>query len=165
MLKKIILPIFLGLLLLALGYALTHRHHAPGLQFTTLDGQSLKLEQLRGKFVAINFWATTCPGCVIEMPKLAETYQQYHARGFEVIAVAMPYDPPEQVGLFAKAHHLPFPVVPDTQGNISQAFSDVRLTPTTILIDKEGNIAGTVVGELNFTSLHQLLDRELGRAG
>lgn len=165
MLKKFTLPAFVVLLLAALGFALTHRNHAPDVTFTSISGEEIRLEQFRGKFVAINFWATTCPGCVAEMPKLVETYKRYHSQGFEIIAVAMADDPPEQVSLFSRKNALPFPVIIDTQGKIAKAYNDIKLTPTTILIDKQGNIAGTVVGELNFTTLHQLLDRELGRAG
>lgn len=163
--KKILLPALLAILLLTLGYSLTRKHQAPDVLFTTLSGQQLRMEQLRGKMTLVNFWATTCSGCVAEMPKLVETYRRYQPRGFELIAVAMPYDPAEQVGAYVRKNALPFPVALDTDGSLTRQFGDVRLTPTAILIDKQGNIVRTIVGELDFPTLNQQLEQELERAG
>ncbi len=160
-----LLPIVAVLLLGALAYAVFDRGSAPPVRFTTLDGQQIELQQLRGKMVLVNFWATTCTGCVEEMPELVETYRKYHPRGFELVAVAMSYDPPEQVANFARNNGLPFPVALDTQGEIALAFDDVRLTPTAFLIDQNGRIVSHVVGVLDFNALHRTLERGLGGAG
>lgn len=165
MLKKLLLPILLTTLLIALGYTLTQKPHAPEVQFTTITGQPMQLSQLRGKMVLVNFWATTCPGCIAEMPKLVETYKLRHAQGFELIAVAMSYDAPDQVMNYASKHALPFPITHDSDGKLAQAFDDVKLTPTSILIDKQGHIVRTVVGEMDFAALNHQLEQELGRAG
>ena len=75
---------------------------APAATFTTLEGKPITLNDLRGKVVLVNFSATSCPGCVKEMPDLIETYNQYKAKGFEIIAVAMSYDPPSYVVNFTQ---------------------------------------------------------------
>lgn len=165
MLKKLAIPLLIMLLLGALGYALTQKNHAPQVAFTTLTGQPIQLESLQGKMVLINFWATTCPGCIAEMPKLIETYRRHQPQGFELIAVAMAYDPSDQVQAYATKNALPFPVVLDKDGTVARDFGDIKLTPTAILIDKQGNIVRTVVGELDFPALNQQLEQELGRAG
>lgn len=163
--RRLILPLLSIALLGALAYAMLDRNSAPQVQFTTLQGQQIDMQQLRGKVVLVNFWATTCPGCIAEMPKLVETYQRYHAQGFELVAVAMAYDPPSQVANYVQTHALPFTVALDTQGSVAAAFNDVKLTPTAFVVDKQGRIVSHVVGELDFQALHSLLDKELGGPG
>ena len=114
-----------------------------------------------GKVYLVNFWATSCPGCVKEMPDLIETYNQYKGRGFEVVAVAMSYDPPNYVANFAKTRQLPFPVALDVNGEHARAFGNVQLTPTSFIIDKDGHILEQKLGDLDFAKLKALLDKEL----
>lgn len=163
MLKKLLLPMLLVSLLIALGYTLTQKTRAPEVKFTTISGQRMEMDRLRGKVVLVNFWATTCPGCIAEMPKLIETYKLRHGQGFEVIAVAMSYDAPDQIANYANKHALPFAVVHDSQGVLAKAFNDVKLTPTAVLIDKQGHIVRTAVGELDFAAFDRQLEQELGR--
>lgn len=163
-LKKRILPLVFALLLGGLVFAMLKKDPAPAVAFSTITGQQMGLQQLRGKMVLVNFWATSCPGCVQEMPKIAETYKQYHAKGFEVVAVAMDYDPPDHVLHFSNKNALPFPVVLDADGLIAKAFGDVQVTPTSYVIDQQGNIVQRVMGEVDFVSLRALLDQKLGRA-
>jgi len=85
--------------------------------------------------VLVNFWTTSCPGCIKEMPDLVKTWQKYHSRGLETIAVAMSYDPPEYVLQFAEKNGLPFTIALDTDGVVTQAFNNVRVTPTTFVIE------------------------------
>lgn len=67
---------------------------APESTFTLLNGSSLTTADLKGKVALINFWATSCTTCVAEMPVLSATYEKFRGRGYEIIAVAMKYDPP-----------------------------------------------------------------------
>ncbi|MHB0973391.1 MAG: peroxiredoxin family protein [Thiobacillus sp.] len=145
----------------ALVYALTEKPAAPASTFTTLEGKPIALNQLRGKIVLVNFWATSCPGCVKEMPDLVETYKQYKDRGFEIVAVAMSYDPPNYVANFAKTRQLPFPVALDVNGEHARAFGNVQLTPTSFIIGKDGRILEEKLGDLDFAKLRALLDKEL----
>lgn len=160
-LKKILIPITLLVLLAALIISLAQKPKSPDVTFTTLHGEKITMESLKGKVVLVNFWATDCPGCIKEMPDLINTYNQYKAKGFEVVAVAMPYDPPAQVLNYSTQKSLPFPVMHDGLSEMVQAFGGVNLTPTTFLYDKQGNRLQRIIGELNFVQLRQLLDKEL----
>ncbi len=145
----------------ALFFALTDKPGAPPSTFTTLEGKTITLDELRGKVVLVNFWATSCPGCIKKMPDMIETYNQYKGRGFEVIAVAMSYDPPNYVASFAKTRQLPFPVALDVDGGHARAFGNVQVTPTTFLIGKDGRILEQKLGDYDFAKLKTLLDKEL----
>ena len=145
----------------ALAYALMEKPKAPAATFTTLEGRTLALDDLRGKVVLVNFWATSCPGCIKEMPDMVETYNQYKGRGFEIVAVAMQYDPPNYVANFVETRRLPFPVVLDVDGGHARAFGNVQVTPTAFIIGKDGQILEQKLGELDFVRLRALLDREL----
>ncbi len=131
---------------------------APQVAFHGTDGQVLKLADLRGRPVLVNFWATTCPGCIKEMPQLAQLQQEYGPRGLQVIGVAMPYDRPSDVLLVQKKRKLPYFIALDPEGRVTSAFGGVRLTPTSFLIDPEGRIVFKKIGELDWARLR----RELG---
>ena len=109
----------------------------------------------------MNFWATSCTTCVAEMPEVIATYNQYKDRGFETLAVAMSYDPPSYVVNFAQTRQLPFKVAIDNTGAAAKAWGDIQLTPTTFVLDKQGNIVKRYVGAPNFAELHQLIDKLL----
>jgi len=154
----ILLAFFIGG---ALIYTLISKPQAPASSFTTLEGEKIALNDLRGKVVLINFWATSCPGCIKEMPGMVETYKQYKDKGFEIIAVTMPYDPPNFVLKFVEDWQLPFPVAMDLKGEAVAAFGNVSLTPTSFIIGKDGELLEKKIGELDFVRLKALLDREL----
>ncbi len=141
---------------------LTGGQEAPKASFTLLSGEKLALESLKGKVVLVNFWATSCPGCIREMPQLVETYTKYQGKGFETVAVAMSYDPPEYVRAFADKSRLPFKVALDADGAAAKAFGEVRLTPTSFVLDKEGRVVRRILGEPDFAKLHQLIEEKLG---
>ena len=140
------------------------RDPAPNFSYTLLDGAKASTDSLRGKVVLVNFWATSCVSCVKEMPQIVATHRKYQTRGFETLAVAMSYDPPAYVANFAQSRQLPFGVVIDNTGAIASAFPDVRLTPTTYLIDKKGAIVKRYVGEPDFNELHALVEKLLAEA-
>lgn len=150
------------LLLAVLVFELTKNKQAPNVTFTTIEGKKISMASLKGKVVLINFWATECRACVTEMPALASIYNEYKSKGFEVIAVAMPYDPPAQVLNYATQKKLPFPVMDDGLGDIVRQFDDVSVTPTTYIFNKQGKRIQYTVGALNFKQLRLLLDKELG---
>ena len=131
---------------------------APASTFVLLDGSKKTTESLKGRVLLVNFWATSCVACVAEMPKLIATHNKYKAQGFDTIAVAMSYDPPSYVVNFAQTRQLPFGVAIDNTGSVAKAWGDVRLTPTTFLVNKQGEIVKTYVGEPNFPELHRLVE-------
>lgn len=138
---------------------------APEVQFATLNGEKLSTVDLRGKVVLVNFWATTCVTCVKEMPALIDTYNKFRDKGFDTVAVAMSYDPPNYVLNFAQSRALPFKVALDVKGDIARGFGDVKLTPTTFILDKRGQIVKRYLGEPNFAELHALLELKLAEPG
>ncbi|GAB7562018.1 TlpA disulfide reductase family protein [Methylobacillus methanolivorans] len=163
-LRKILIPLVIIGLLAFLGFSLTQKPQAPAINFVTLEGKTIPLSSLHGKMVLVNFWATDCPGCIAEMPGLIQTYNEYKNKGFEVVAVAMSYDGIQQVINYSKNNALPFPVSHDSSGDAAQQFNDVRVTPTSFIIDKQGRIIQKLIGELDFGSLRKLLDQQLGTA-
>ncbi len=134
---------------------------APEVSFLTLKGETVTSKSLQGKVVMVNFWETSCDTCVAEMPHMVQTYNKYKDSGLEFVAVAMSYDSPVLVTAFARTHSLPFKVTMDTQGTLAKAFGNVKLTPTTYLIDKRGRIIKRYLGEPEWDALHKLLEQEL----
>lgn len=121
---------------------------APPVQVTAANGEIINLDQPK-KPILVNFWATSCPGCIAEMPHLAEMKHKFGDR-FEMVAIAMQYDPVEQVNKFIAANPYPFVFVHDTEGKMAAAFGDILLTPTSFLIAPNGNIVYKQIGEVQF---------------
>ncbi len=153
-----------ALALAALGPACSTKQAAPDTRFVLLDGSHTSTQALRGKVFLINFWATSCISCVAEMPKLVQTHQQFQARGYETLAVAMSYDPPAYVVNFSQSRQLPFKVAIDNTGAVAKAWGDVKITPTTLLVNKRGEIVKQYVGEPDFVAMHQLIDKLLSES-
>jgi peroxiredoxin len=142
-------------------FSLTATQAAPNADFTTLSGENVRLQSLRGKVVIVNFWATNCTTCVHEMPQMVETFNKYRNNGLEFVAVAMSYDAPNYVINFAETRKLPFKVAYDAKGDAAKLFGDVKLTPTTYVIGKDGNVIKRYVGEPEFPAFHALLEKAL----
>jgi peroxiredoxin len=98
---------------------------------------------------------------VKEMPRMVTTYNKYQKQGLEFVAVAMRHDPPNYVINYTEKNALPFKVALDPMGKLAQAFGDVKLTPTTIVIDKRGNIVSRILGEPDFAKLDALIEQKL----
>jgi peroxiredoxin len=137
---------------------------APASTFVLLDGSKRSTDDLKGKVTLVNFWATSCVTCVAEMPKVIATYDKYKGRGYDTLAVAMSYDPPSYVVNFVETRKLPFKVAIDNTGAVAQAWGDVRLTPTTYIVNKRGEIVKRYVGEPDFAELHKLIEKLLAEA-
>ena len=119
---------------------------APDVTFTSLSGEKITMQELRGKVVLVKFWATSCVTCIAQMPDTIQYYNTLSPKGFDTIAVAMQYDPANYVKNYAETRKLPFTVAIDAQGEIAKAFGDVKLTPTAFLIDKQGHIIKRYLG-------------------
>jgi len=137
---------------------------APESTFVLLDGSKQSTAGMKGKVTLVNFWATSCVTCVAEMPQIISTYDKYKARGYDTIAVAMSYDPPNYVVNFAQTRQLPFKVAIDNTGAVAKAWGDVQLTPTTYIVNKRGEIVKRYVGEPDFAALHQLIEKLLAES-
>ncbi len=136
---------------------------APQSTFVLLDGSRKTTADFKGKVMLVNFWATSCVTCVAEMPEMIATHQKYAPQGFETVAVAMSYDPPSYVVNYTETRKLPFKVAIDNTGAVAKAWGEVQLTPTTYLVNKQGQIVKHYVGQPDFAALHQLIEKLLAQ--
>ena len=151
---KAALGVFVVVIAVCAYLIVAQKSPAPALSLATVQGEKLELNALHGKVVLLNFWATDCTTCIKEMPALIETHRKYAAQGYETVAIAMNYDTPAFVTAYALKNNLPFLIAHDAEGMAAKAFGDIRLTPTTFLIDKQGNIVKRYLGEPDFAKLH-----------
>lgn len=133
----------------------------PNVTMTNLKGEQITTAQLYGKVTLIQFWATTCAICVAEMPHMIATYQRFHPKGLEYVAIAMSDDPPNLVVDYSETRQLPFHVALDLDGKLAQAFGNVAATPTFFLIDKQGKIMRRYEGAPPLEELQRLIDEAL----
>lgn len=131
---------------------------APESTFILLDGSKKSTADLRGKVTLVNFWATSCVSCVAEMPKMIATYEKYKSQGYGTVGVAMQYDPPSYVVNFVNSRQVPFDIAIDNTGAVAKSWDEVKLTPTSYLVNKRGEIVKRYVGEPNFAELHLLIE-------
>ena len=133
------------------------RRLAPEVEFVTLSGQRIDLHSLRGHPVLVTFWSTSCRPCVDDMAHLIRMHEELQERGLRIVAVAMPYDPPNRVIAMAQARSLPYTVALDVQGVAVAAFGAVPGTPTTFLIGPDGGIVTRTVGPLDAATVTEQL--------
>ncbi len=151
-----------GLLAIGFTWAFNWRPQpAPNSSFVLLDGAHKTTDDWSGKVTLVEFWATSCAICLAEMPKLVATHQKYSSRAFDTIAVAMRYDPPSNVVLYAQQRKLPFAIAIDNTGAIAKSWGDVELTPTLFVLNKQGKIVKRYEGEPDFAELHLVIDQLL----
>lgn len=119
---------------------------APDFELMSLNGETIRLSDLRGKGIILNFWASWCPPCQEEMPALQRVHQVYRAQGVEVIAVNVTsQDTLFNARNFVQAKGLTFPILFDEQGSV-QSMYRINGLPTTFFIDREGKIQELIVG-------------------
>ena len=168
MIKQLVCRMAIVLALSAVGAAgltgCSSAQNAPESTFVLLDGSQQTAANFKGKVTLVNFWATSCIACVAEMPEITATYQRFLARGYDTIAVAMPYDTPSAVLRYAQTRQLPFKVAIDNTGANTKAWGDVALTPTSFLVNKRGEIVKRYEGQPDFEALHQLIEKLLAES-
>lgn len=121
----------------------------PEATYNLVDGRRLGSDDLRGRPVLVNFWSVSCGVCLRDMPRLTHLHETLAERGLLVIGVAMPYDPPPAVIAMVEERKPGYPIALDVHGELSRAFGDVSVTPTTFLIDPDGNIRFSTRGPLD----------------
>jgi len=159
-LRDLVIAVFVVSLLGAAGalwLSPANRQAAPSVSITTLQGEPLSLQSLHGRPVLVTFWATTCRGCIEEIPHLTELYRDYAGRGLEVIGIAMAYDPPDRVIALSRARQIPYPLALDIDSRAARAFGDVSQTPASFLIAPDGRVALRQVGALDMHRVRELV--------
>ncbi|MBW8832694.1 MAG: TlpA family protein disulfide reductase [Burkholderiales bacterium] len=111
---------------------------APDFTLRTMDGKNLRLQELRGSVVLVNFWATWCGPCRQEMPHLNRLYDKYRSSGFELLGVNIDEDASNAIGVATKMG-LKFPVLLDTDKKVSRLY-DLSTMPSTVVIDRDGKV-------------------------
>jgi len=119
---------------------------APNFAAKTLDGETVRLINLRGKVVLINIWASWCPPCRAEMPAIERVYQTYKDNGFVVLAInSTMQDTVADARAFADGNKLSFPILMDETGKITRLYR-VQSLPTSFFVGRDGIIREVVVG-------------------
>ncbi len=118
---------------------------APDFTLQSLDDKTVRLSDFRGKAVLLNFWATWCAPCKIEMPWFVDLQNRYGAEGLQVVGVAMDDASPNDITKFANALGVNYPILvgKDAVGN---AYGGVQFLPSTFYIGRDGKIVAKVFG-------------------
>lgn len=118
---------------------------APDFVLTSLDGREVRLSQFRGKVVILDFWATWCPPCKLELPHFIELHHEYQDDGLVIIGVSLDKTGVREVAAFVKEWKIPYVVAMGT-GEVVRSYGGIRGIPTTFVIGKDGKIYRKYVG-------------------
>lgn len=132
----------------------------PSYTFVSLDGEELSAESLRGKVVLVNFWATWCTPCRVEMPALQRMHERHAPRGFVVVGLAVDRASTQAVREFVRERQVRYPIA-HVGGDAEATFGGVRGYPTSFLLDRSGKIRHTVIGPVAPVSLEPAVRRLL----
>ncbi|MCW5963447.1 MAG: TlpA family protein disulfide reductase [Bryobacterales bacterium] len=121
------------------------RNEAPDFSLVDAGGQTVKLSELKGKVVLLNFWATWCAPCRIEIPWFVDMEREFKDQGFAVVGVSMDEDGWEVVKPFISDMKVNYRMVLGTE-ELAQLYSGVQALPTSFVIDRNGRIASTHMG-------------------
>ena len=131
---------------------------APVLTVTSLEGEQFNLAATNGKTRLVTFISPDCPVTNKNLPVIDEVQQHYSDETLEVVGITMPYDSLNKVHKYREARNIRFKLVADTDGTIADAYAQVRFTPTSFLIDGQGNIMQRIVGRLHADELQKQID-------
>jgi len=147
----------------ALGIAALN-HAAPDFRVTTLEGKPVTLDSLRGRVVLLNFWATWCPPCRVEMPGFQDVYDEHRDSGFVVLGVTTDAAGRTPVIEFLREEGITYPIAM-ANGKIVNAYGGARVLPTSFLIGRDGSIRHEVRGYFPEIALRKAVQRLLDEGG
>ncbi|MBF0183519.1 MAG: TlpA family protein disulfide reductase [Magnetococcales bacterium] len=161
--------IVLGLCLLGFSSAQAGEGSAAmELLFNTVDGKKLRLADLRGKVVLVNFWATWCPPCLEELPELSRFHENSADKGVMVVGVTyMDPSTPEQLKSFLDRQEVRYPVLYGEANKLNQLAKElggVFGLPVSKLLDRQGKVVASRMGGVTEASLQELVAPHLGKA-
>lgn len=128
----------------------SHKHSsdrkpAPDFALKDADGKNVKLSDYRGKVVLLNFWATWCGPCQLEIPWFIDFQKQYQSQGLEIIGVSMDDEGWPVIKPFVASHKMNYRVLLGND-SVTQLYGGIDSLPTTFLIDRQGRVAKVHVG-------------------
>ncbi len=129
---------------------------APTWQLTTLDGKAIGTEQLKGKVVVVDFWATWCGPCIHEIPGYIALQKKYADRGLVIVGLSVDQQGADAVAKFMSSRGINYPIALATPEVIS-SFGDIEAIPTTLLIDRDGQIRHRKVGAMETADYEKLI--------
>lgn len=129
----------------ASGYHLTQSTVAPDFSLESLDGKTMRLSDFRGKAVLLNFWATWCGPCKVEMPWFVDLQNQYGSQGLQIVGVAMDDASKEDIGKFAKDMGVNYPILIGKE-SVGDQYGGVPALPETFLIGRDGKLVDKIIG-------------------
>ena len=132
---------------------------APAFVRNDLSGRRIALEQYRGRVVLLDFWATWCAGCQVELPKFAAWQKKYGARGFNVLAVSMD-DTAAPVRRTVRRLHIDFPVVMG-DAQLGEDYGGLLGLPMTYLLDRQGKVLAEFKGETDLNAMERAIQSAL----
>src|ERR1700736_1823539 len=118
---------------------------APDFSLESLDGKNIRLSDLRGKAVLLNFWATWCSPCKIEMPWFVELQNQYGSQGLQIVGVAMDDASKEDIAKFAKDMGVNYPVLIGREA-VGDSYGGIPALPETFFIGRDGKVVDKILG-------------------
>ncbi|MFP4623713.1 MAG: peroxiredoxin family protein [Gemmatimonadota bacterium] len=133
---------------------------APDFTVTTLDGDSLALADLRGQVVLVNFWATWCPPCRLEMPGFQDVWEDYRDRGVTILGLSVDRGDRTQVERWIRQREITYPIAFPT-ARVVEAYGGANVLPTSLLINREGRIVHRVEGFYAEPALRAAINRLL----
>lgn len=139
---------------------------APDFTLQTLEGKTVKLSDYRGKAVLLNFWATWCEPCKIEMPWFVDLQKQYAAAGLQVIGVSMDDDGPEAISKFVEEMKVNYLVLTGKQSdrdNVANLYGGVTFLPESFYIDRDGKIVEKAYGIKGRGEIEEAVKRVLAQ--
>lgn len=136
---------------------------APEFSLESLQGQTVHLADFRGKAVLLNFWATWCQPCKIEMPWLEQMQQQYGPEGLQIVGIAMDDASKEDIAKFTKEMGVNYPILLGKE-SVGDAYGGVQFLPSTFFIDRNGKIVDRVFGLKSRSEIEDDIKLSLGQA-
>jgi len=139
-------------------------HMAPDFELKSLEGKPIKLSSLRGKAVILDFWATWCGPCKIEMPWLVDLQKKYQEQGLVVLGVAMDDSSNADIAKFAKEMNVNYTVLKGTDP-VGDAYGGVDGLPITFYVGRDGMIVDKSLGLVNKSEIEENIQKALAQGG